>query len=149
MRTRSAVSADLPQLLALVGQYWALEGIGGFDAARTGELLSRLLAEPALGGAWVAEAEGVLLGYLVAVCVLSLEHGGVMAEIDEFYLVPAARGRGSGSALLQHAQADLRSRGCVRLQLQLGRDNTAGRAFYQRHGFTARAGYALWDKPLR
>jgi ribosomal protein S18 acetylase RimI-like enzyme len=37
----------------------------------------------------------------------------------------------------------------VRLQLQLAHGNTRARAFYERLGFAARAGYALLDKALR
>jgi GNAT superfamily N-acetyltransferase len=148
MAVRPATADDLPQLAELVRRYWEFEGIGGFDARHSEGLLHRLLTEPALGCAWVAEIAGTLCGYLVAVFVLSLEHGGVMAEIDEFYLVPEARGRGLGGELLSALEAALQARGCVRLQLQLGLDNRAGRAFYERRGFRARDGYELLDKPL-
>jgi len=36
----------------------------------------------------------------------------------------------------------------VRLQLQLAIGNRRARAFYERLGFAARAGYELLDKPL-
>ena len=78
-------AADIPQLTSLVQRYWEFERIEGFDAARTAALLARLCAQPALGSAWVAESGGELVGYLVAVSVLSLEHQGLMAEIDELY----------------------------------------------------------------
>ncbi|MBS0581233.1 MAG: GNAT family N-acetyltransferase [Proteobacteria bacterium] len=148
MAVRRATVADLPQLVELVRRYWEFEGIAGYDAGRTERLLQGLLAQPALGCAWVADVAGTLCGYLVAVCLLSLEHGGVMAEIDEFYLVPEARGRGLGAQLLSALEAGLRAQGCVRLQLQLGLDNAAGRSFYARRGFRAREGYELLDKAL-
>ena len=64
-------------------------------------------------------------------------------------MVPAARGRGAGAALLEGLEAALRADGCVRLQLQLGNANYAARAFYERRGFRGRDGYSLLDKPLR
>ena len=76
---------------------------------------------------WVAESGDELCGYLIAVCVLSLEHQGLMAEIDEFFVVAAARGTGVGAQLLQAAEAALAARGCVRLQLQLGVANARAR----------------------
>ena len=52
--------------------------------------------------------------------VFSLEHGGLMAEIDEFFVLPGARGQGAGGQLLEAAELALRQRGCLRVQLQLG-----------------------------
>ena len=145
---RPAALADIPQLLALVRHYWDYERIPDFEALRVELLLQRLLAAPHLGAAWVAEAQGRLSGYLVAVTVLSLEHGGLMAEIDELFVLPEARTQGVGSQLLAAAEAALAARGCVRLQLQLGVKNSAARAFYERRGYASRAGYQLIDKAL-
>ena len=102
-----------------------------------------------LGSAWVAESAGELVGYLVAVSVLSLEHQGVMAEIDEFFVAAPARGQGAGAARLKALEGALAAQGCVRLQLQIGNGNDAARAFYERRGFRGRDGYTLLDKPLR
>ena len=145
---RPAAPGDIPQLLALVRRYWDYEHIGGFDALHLELLLQRLLAEPRLGAACVAETEGRLAGYLIAVTVLSLEHGGLMAEIDEFFVLPEARTRGVGTRLLEAAEAALAARGCPRLQLQLSVGNAAAREFYEHRGYRARDGYRLLDKAL-
>ncbi|HUL46056.1 MAG TPA: GNAT family N-acetyltransferase [Steroidobacteraceae bacterium] len=145
---RSAARGDVPQLLALVRRYWDYEHIDGFEALRLELQLQQLLSEPRLGAAWVAEADGRLTGYLIAVTVLSLEHGGVMAEIDEFFVLPETRERGVGTRLLAAAEAALAARGCVRLQLQLAVGNAAARDFYQHRGFRARDAYRLLDKAL-
>lgn len=148
MSVRPGAPNDIPPLLALVRRYWEFQGIEGFAALRIELVLQRLLAEPRLGAIWVAESDGRLLGYLIAVLVLSVEHRGLMAEIDEFFVLPEARARGVGRQLLAAAETALAARGCVRLQLQLGVANSEARAFYQRRGYTARAGYELLDKPL-
>ena len=88
MNIRPAASSDIPALLALVRRYWHFEGIEGFTAPRMELVLQRLLGDPRLGLIWVAESEGQLQGYLIAVLVLSVEHQGVMAEIDEFFVMP-------------------------------------------------------------
>lgn len=148
MEIRCAVPADVPPLLDLIRRYWDFEGIKGFEALRIELLLQRLLAEPAAGLIWVAESQRALVGYLIVVLVLSVEHRGLMGEIDEFFVLPAARSQGTGSQLLAAAEAALARRGCVRLQLQLAGANSAARSFYQRRGYGARAGYELLDKPL-
>jgi GNAT superfamily N-acetyltransferase len=145
---RFAVPGDVPQLLGLVRRYWDFEGIEGFDALRLELLLKQLLGVPHLGAIWVAESGPELLGYLIAVLVLSIEHQGVVAEIDEFFVLPQARARGTGAKLLAAAESDLAARGCPRLQLQLGVANAAARGFYQRRGYLARDSYELFDKPL-
>lgn len=145
---RAAAPRDIPQLLSLIRRYWEFERIAGFDALRIEMLLQRLLGEPRLGAVWVAEESGRILGYLVAATVLSLEHGGLMAEIDELFVLPEARARGSGARLLAAAEAALTARGYVRLQLQIGVDNEAARAFYTRRGYRGRAGYGLLEKAL-
>ena len=148
MSVRRAQPSDVPQLLALVRRYWQFEGLGTFDALRLEVLLQQLIGSRARGQVWVAERAGSPCGYLVLVYVVSLEHQGLMAEIDEFFVLPEARGAGLGSALLAAAEAALQQAGCVRLQLQLAVANEAARAFYARHGYRPRAGYELLDKPL-
>jgi len=145
---RPAIPADIPRLLALIRRYWDFEGIADFEALRVELVLKRMLADAALGLIFVAETQRELLGYLIVVLVMSIEHRGLMGEIDEFFVMPAARSQGTGSQLLAAAEAALARRGCVRLQLQLGTANRAARAFYQHRGYGARAGYELLDKPL-
>lgn len=146
---RHAQPTDLAQLLVLVRRYWDVEQIPGFDALRLEMLLQRLLREPALGEVWVASDGASLAGYLVAMRVFSLEHQGLMAEVDEFFVEPGRRSRGIGAALLEAAEHSLAAAGCVRLQLQLATGNAAGERFYRSRGYRPRAGYQLYDKRLR
>ena len=148
MNVRPALPADIPRLLALIRRYWDFEGIQGFNALRVELVLKQLLAEAALGAAWVAEDAEELLGYAIVVHVLSVEHQGLMAEIDEFFVLPEARSRGIGGELLKTLEASLARHGYVRLQLQLARTNATARAFYASRGYAPREGYELLDKRL-
>ena len=145
---RSGNVDDVPQLVQLVAQYWHFEGIPGFDARTLSPLLARIAKQPELGAIWVADAGGDLVGYLIAVYMFSLEHKGMMAEIDEFFVSPEARTYGVGAALLDVAESDLAANGCVCVQLQLGKGNASARAFYRRHGYSEREGYDLLDKHI-
>ncbi len=150
MDIRRARAHDAPQLLTLIRRYWDFEGIKGFAALRMELMLKELIAHPGERGlVWVAESQQTLRGYLIAVLLLSIEHQGLMAEIDEFFVLPEERRQGVGARLLAAMEADLVQRGCVRLQLQLALGNARGRAFYERQGYAPRAGYALLNKPLR
>ena len=145
---RPAVVDDIPLLLPLIEQYWAFEDLAGFDPAPVGTGLARLFTDPRLGAAWLAQVNGKPAGYLLAVYVFSLEHLGLTAEIDEFFVLPSCRGHGAGSLLLQTAEAEFARVKCANVSLQLGRGNDAARAFYRRHGYSDRAGFELLDKTL-
>jgi GNAT superfamily N-acetyltransferase len=145
---RRAAAGDVPALLALIEQYWAFEDIAGFDPARVGGQLERLFADPRLGAGWLAEVNRKPAGYLLAVYVFSLEHLGLTAEIDEFFVLPSCRGQGAGSQLLQAAEAEFARVKCTNVSLQLGRGNDVAREFYRRHGYSDRAGFELLDKML-
>jgi GNAT superfamily N-acetyltransferase len=149
MEIRLAAVGDAAAIAALVERYWVFESIGGFDRQRIEALLRGLLSAPERGACWVAEAEGGVCGYLLAVFMFSLEHGGLMAEIDELFVSPEMRSAGVGTLLVAAAERDLAGRGLVRLQLQLGVDNHDARRFYERLGLSRRAGYELLDKPLQ
>jgi GNAT superfamily N-acetyltransferase len=146
---RRACVADVPALARLVEQYWSFEKIDGFDLDRVQNLLRDALSANHRVLCWLAECEGEIGGYLLAVLVFSLEHGGVMAEIDEFFVAHGFRKKGVGAALLQCAESTLREKDVRRLQLQLGSSNTGARAFYAARGYEPRAGFDLWDKSLR
>jgi GNAT superfamily N-acetyltransferase len=146
-RIHSGALADVPQLVILMQQYWGFEGIAPFESGQMSLLLEHLLSQPQLGTIWVARAGGDLVGYLIAVFLFSFEYQGLVAEIDELFVSPHARGRGIGTALLDVAEASLAEAGCGCIQLQLGAANSAARAFYQGRGYAARD-YELLGKRL-
>jgi ribosomal protein S18 acetylase RimI-like enzyme len=145
---RPATSADIPALLTLVSKYWEFEGLSGFDEARVAHELRRLLADTALGSVWIATDGGSPIGYLIAVYVFSLEHLGLTAEIDEFFVLPEYRSHGLGSQLLRAAETEFAKRGCTNVFLQIGRENGSARRFYRAHGFGERTGFEMLDKML-
>jgi GNAT superfamily N-acetyltransferase len=145
---RRATISDVPALLLLVKEYWNFEGISGFDAQVVANQLTRLLSSPGLGAGWIAEREGAPAGYLLAVYVFSLEHLGLTAEIDEFFVLPAQRGQGVGGELLRIAELEFARVGCTNVALQLARSNDSARAYYRRHAYRERFGYELLDKML-
>jgi GNAT superfamily N-acetyltransferase len=145
---RRATTAGVPALSPLVEDYWSLERIPGFDPQRVAAQLARLLSESDRGGGWIALADDTAVGYLLAVYVVSLEHLGLTAEIDELFVVPPHRGNKVGRALLMAAESEFVRAGCTNVSLQLSRGNDSARAFYHRHGYTERSGFELLEKAL-
>jgi GNAT superfamily N-acetyltransferase len=145
---RPAVATDTPLIARLVERYWQFENIAGFKSHAVEKLLSTLLSQPQFGALWLAMVGRDPVGYAIFTFMFSLEHRGMMAEIDELFVLPEMRSHGLGAALLAASEKDLHARGFVRLQLQIDRGNRRARAFYKRHGFAGRAAYQLLDKPL-
>jgi GNAT superfamily N-acetyltransferase len=145
---RPATVDDVDSLLRLVREYWDFEGIEGFDEPAVREQLGRLLSDARLGAAWLAVDGDMPAGYLLAVYVFSLEHLGLTAEIDEFFVRTGFRGGGTGARMLRIAEDAFRAAGCTNVCLQVGRSNDAGRRFWLRNGYAPRSGFELLDKML-
>jgi ribosomal protein S18 acetylase RimI-like enzyme len=61
------------------------------------------------------------------------------AWIEDVYVVPAARRRGVGDALVARAVERAAERGARRVELDCNEDNAGALALYERHGFSARS----------
>jgi ribosomal protein S18 acetylase RimI-like enzyme len=66
--------------------------------------------------------------------------GGPEAHLQELYVVPALRGRGTGRALLEATIALAREAGAGGVDLNTGETDTAARALYESAGFSNREG---------
>ena len=125
---------ELPRLLGMLRSFYAEDRIA-LDEARVRRGLDQLFAEPSPGALLFAEAGGECVGYLVLGWCFSIEQGGRHVLVDELYLVPAARGRGLGAALLEAACDWARSQGAAVARLEVNHHNARARALYLRSGF--------------
>jgi [ribosomal protein S18]-alanine N-acetyltransferase len=80
---------------------------------------------------WIAERDGVLVGFLVARAM-----AGEM-EILNLAVDTVLRRRGIGQALLQEALSWAAQNGLVRVFLEVRSSNAAARKFYQAQGFAS------------
>lgn len=145
---QKATEKDIQSFLPLVKSYWEFEDIDGFQPEKISIQLRRLLADSNIGAGWIATSGDIAVGYLLAVYVFSLEHLGITAEIDEFFVLASYRGSGVGEKLLVAAETEFVRIGCTNVSLQLAQQNEAGRKFYLRHQYSKRSRYELLDKML-
>jgi GNAT superfamily N-acetyltransferase len=77
----------------------------------------------------------------VAVALLTLRpnvwYDGPIVLVDELYVIPEARGRGLGSALLGAVESLTRERGGQLIEIAVDGADTDAHRFYERHGYTA------------
>ena len=145
-KVRPCKVRDMTKFLPLARAYWKFEKIRGFQPKKHQKLITKILKKPCLGEVWVAEEGKRLIGYLVVAFLVSLEYGGISAEIDELYVDRPERGRGVGAALLKTAGKFLSQQGIVQISLRVGKSNHAAMRFYQKLGFQKRNEYLVMDR---
>jgi ribosomal protein S18 acetylase RimI-like enzyme len=159
---RPAVPADAPVLVGLMREFYAEAG-HGLDARQAREAFEALLDEPRLGRVWLIEQRSAVGdsvpsatarmvtvladGYVVVTFVFAMEYGGQVAVIDDFYVRPAARGRGLGTAAIAEVRRTCAALGMRALRVEVGADNAVARALYRSAGLVD-LGHQLMALPL-
>jgi GNAT superfamily N-acetyltransferase len=99
--------------------------------------------------AFVAEAQGVIVGAAALSTAYGLEVG-LYAELEDLYVLPAWRGRGVASALVEACLAWAARRGCHDVEIVLTQHAQAKKglaAWYARRGFE-NSGRVIWYREL-
>ncbi len=116
--SRQAAAVDAPALAALHAAAFPPAQAWGADT------VSLLLALPGAFGRW-EEGAGLVLARMA----------GDEAEVLTFGVVPEARRRGHGAALLRGALAAARAKGAGAMFLEVAAGNAPALALYAREGF--------------
>jgi ribosomal protein S18 acetylase RimI-like enzyme len=139
---RPAGLDDRRSLVGLMREFYAEAGYRLVES-RAGAAFEELLARPSLGRVWLAEKDGSAVGYIVVTFVFAMEHGGLAAVVDDFFVRPEARGEGLGKAALAAAVRDCESLGVRALRVEVAEHNAVAQAVYRSAGFELLPGHAL------
>jgi len=74
-------------------------------------------------------------GYALVTLRPTVYCDGPLAVLDELYVMPALRGSGIGTTLLEHAIAEVLRRGGGEMHINVDEIDVDARRFYERHGF--------------
>jgi ribosomal protein S18 acetylase RimI-like enzyme len=135
MRIEPVAEGDLPELLPLMRAYCDFYGVGPSDDDLLG--MSRaLIADPQSEGVQLLarDSSGAGLGFATVFWywqTLSAARTGLM---NDLYVVPEARGRGIGRALIEACRARCRERGAKSLVWETAHDNETAQALYRSLG---------------
>jgi aminoglycoside 6'-N-acetyltransferase I len=132
---RQATVADLPALVRLTRAFYDEDGFATSDEDITRNLRALLALDSAHVA--MAESDGRAVGFALTTHQIVLE-SGVVAELQDLYLEPAARGGGLGAALIEDAAGWARAQGASLLDVVVapnGRDVGRLLEYYTRRGF--------------
>jgi GNAT superfamily N-acetyltransferase len=102
---------------------------------RLSSILESIIADGTRGFVLLARVEGRIVGLAYAASILSAEHGGPVAWLEELYVAPAHRSRGIGSALIGAVVGHARERGIVAVDLEVDASHMRVESLYRKHGF--------------
>lgn len=145
-RVRLASLPDVPDLVALMGAFYAESGypLPVSQATRTFE---RLLSQPAHGAIWLMVADDQPAGFVVLTVAFSMEYGGLRGFVDDLFVAPAFRTRGLASEALGVVRHACEARGVRALLVETSLANEQAVRVYTRAGFTE-TGRLLLSMPL-
>ncbi len=132
MQIRSATIDDADTLLTLVRSLAEYERAPN-EVVATHADFERGLAQREME-ALIADEGGRPIGFALFFPTWSTWRGKPGIHLEDLFVVPEARGRGIGKALLVHVAEIARARGCARLEWQVLDWNEPARAFYRSLG---------------
>lgn len=137
---REARPGDIDALTELLGLLFALEADFAVDAGRQRSGLELMMGKGQMGKGQprlvlVADSEGSVVGMATAQLLISTAEGGPALLVEDVVVLPQARGKGIGRALLERIESWGLRLGATRLQLLADKDNAPASTFYHACGF--------------
>ena len=134
LRARPIEPADAELFLEMELAFHSEDG-APLDAAAEATV-HEVAAGVALAPAFFLVEDSQTVGFFVLSLGHSVENGGTDGFIDDFYLIPAARGRGLGRQALALALEEARKSGIRVLLLEVEAENDRAYRLYSSMGFT-------------
>jgi len=131
---RIATPDDATTLLMLVRGLAEYERAPGDVVATEGDYVRALSSSPPEMEALIAEGDGEALGFALFFPTWSTWRGRPGIHVEDLFVVPEARGRGIGRALLSKVASIVITRGCARLEWQVLDWNEPAIGFYRALG---------------
>jgi GNAT superfamily N-acetyltransferase len=109
--------------------------------------LEKVVADGTRGFILLARDDLRIVGVAYVATILSAEHCGLVAWLEELYVTPSLRSRGIGSALVTEVLERAREMEVVAIDLEIDAGHSRAEALYQRFGFR-RLDRSRWAREL-
>ena len=130
----SATVTDCGECAPLLVEQLREHGIDA-SADRLCQVLEQVVAGEQSGFVHLARAEGRVVGIAYVATILSVEHVGPAAWLEELYVTPTWRHRGVGSALVAAVLERARAGGMVAVDLEIDAGHSRAASLYERADF--------------
>jgi len=131
---RKASLIDIQLLVQMMTEFYS-ESPYTLNPRRATDAFTALLSDERLGLIWIIQSNSQDVGYVVLTLCHSMNVGGLIAVVDDFYIQPAFRGGGLGKAAIAEVRSYCATHGIRAIHVETDRDNAVALAVYRRNGF--------------
>jgi len=131
----TARSADVPQLVELLGILFTQEAELSPAPDKQRRALELILADPSRARIYVARQGDRVLAMAALHFTTSTAEGGKVAGLEDCVVHPEHRRKGVGEKLLGYVLEQAKAEGALRVMLLTDGDNARAQALYRKLGF--------------
>lgn len=143
-----ATGEHLPVLLPMMRRLAEQPPALPFHDEEASQALQNFFAHSEYGRAWLIEAAGNVVGYVILTLGYSFEYRGRDAFVDELYIEPEFRRRGLGRRAMEFVEKRAKEMGVNALHLEVDPKNEAALELYRQSAYQRHDRY-LMTKCLR
>lgn len=131
---RKATPSDLPLFLELMTEFYAESGYE-LERESTSKAFQTILEQPNLGQIWLIQDDIKDVGHVLITFKFAMEYAGMIACIDDLFVLKAFRNRGLSTSALEEIRAYCQANQLRGMTVEVGNDNAPAQKVYRRIGF--------------
>src|ERR1700681_3578354 len=130
---RRALPGDIATLVALMAEFYA-ESDYSLDQELAEKAFTAILSDERFGYVWLIDDEAKVVGYVVLTLRFGMEYGGLMACLDDLFVVPQSRNKGLTTAALVQVRDFCKSIGVRAMTVEASHSNGPAQTGLRRLG---------------
>jgi GNAT superfamily N-acetyltransferase len=130
----SAAVNDCSEAAGLLVEQFCEHGVDA-SAEQLSHVLEKVVTDGTRGFLLLARSKSRIVGAAYVATILSAEHCGLVAWLEELYVTPSHRSRGIGTALITAILERARETGIVAIDLEIDARHRRAESLYRRFGF--------------
>ena len=131
---RKATENDLELFLTFMTEFYAESGYE-LDRKSTSQAFQTILEQPNLGQIWLIQDGTKDVGHVLVTFKFAMEYAGMIACIDDLFVLAAYRNRGLSTAALEEIRQSCEENQLRGMTVEVANDNAPAQKVYRRIGF--------------
>jgi ribosomal protein S18 acetylase RimI-like enzyme len=131
---RKATQNDLQLFLELMTEFYAESGYE-LERESTTKAFHMILEQPDLGQIWLIQDGTTDVGHVLVTFKFAMEYAGMIACIDDLFVMKAFRNRGLSTSALEEIREYCQANQLRGMTVEVGNDNAPAQKVYRRIGF--------------